>query len=94
MKLGDITVDLRLSPKQDSKAKGFADVTFTLGDDGTVTVLGFTVLEREDRPPRVMPPARKGKQAWFDTVLLTGRIRQAVEAAVLDEYQRKAKDGK
>jgi hypothetical protein len=57
-------------------------------------VLGFTVLESDGRPPRVMPPARKGKQAWFDTVLLTGRIRQDVEAAVLDEYQHKAKDGK
>ncbi len=91
MKLGDLTVEMRLSSKQDSKVKAFADVTITLGDDGTVTVLGFSVLESEGRPPRVMAPARKGKQAWFDTVQLTGRIRQAVETAVLDEYQRKAK---
>jgi DNA-binding cell septation regulator SpoVG len=91
MKLGDITVEMRLSSKQDSKVKAFADVTITLGDDGTVTVLGFSVLESDGRPPRVMAPARKGKQAWFDTVQLTGRIRQAVETVVLEEYERKTK---
>jgi DNA-binding cell septation regulator SpoVG len=92
MKSDSVTVELRLSSKADSKVKAFADVTIPLGDDGTVTVLGFSVLESDGRPPRVMAPARKGKQAWFDTVLLTGRIRQFVETAVLDQYERKAKD--
>jgi hypothetical protein len=92
MKSDSVTVELRLSSKADSKFKAFADVTIPLGDDGTVTVLGFSVLESDGRPPRVMAPARKGKQAWFDTVLLTGRIRQFVETAVLDQYERKAKD--
>ena len=91
MKTGDITVEMRLSPKQDTKVKGFADVTITLGDDGTITVLGFSVLESDGRSPRVMAPARKGQKAWFDTVQLTGRIRQAVETVVLGEYERKTK---
>lgn len=91
MKLADITVEMRLSTKQDAKVKAFADVTLALGDDGTVTVLGFSVLESDGRPARVMAPARKGLKAWFDTVQLTGRVRQAVEAVVLEEYQRKTK---
>jgi len=89
MKLESVTVELRLSTKPDSKVKAFADVTLPLGDDGTITVLGFSVLEIDGRPPRVMAPARKGKQAWFDTVQLNGRIRTLVETAVLAEYERK-----
>jgi len=42
----------------------------------------------------VMSPARKGKQTWFDTVQLTGRIRLLVETAVLADYERKTKDSK
>jgi DNA-binding cell septation regulator SpoVG len=91
MKPDSVTVELRLSTKPDSKVKAFADVTIPLGDDGTVTVLGFSVLEGDGRPARVMAPARKGQKAWFDTVQLTGRIRQLVETAVLDQYERKTK---
>jgi hypothetical protein len=91
MKSDSVTVEMRLSAKLDSKVKAFADVTIPLGDEGTITVLGFSVLESDGRPPRVMPPARKGAKAWFDTVQLTGRIRQLVETTVLDQYERKAK---
>ena len=80
-----------MSAKPDSKVKAFADVTIPLGDDGTVTILGFSVLDSDGRPPRLMSPARKGKQAWFDIVRLSGRIQSLVERAVLDEYERKTK---
>jgi len=89
MKLDSVTVELRLSTKYDRKVKAFADITIPLNDDGTITVLGFSVLETDGRPPRVMSPARKGKQAWFDTVQLTGKIRGLVEQAVLAEFERK-----
>jgi DNA-binding cell septation regulator SpoVG len=88
MKVDSVTVELRLSVKPDSKVKAFADVTIPLGDDGTVTVLGFSVLDGDGRPARLMAPARKGQKTWFDTVQLTGRIRQLVDAAVLQEYER------
>ncbi len=91
MKLDSVTVELRLSTKTESKVKAFADVTIPLGDDGTITALGFSVLETEGRSAKVMPPARKGKQTWFDTVQLTGRIRALVEGAVLAEYERRTK---
>src|SRR5437899_6334501 len=83
MKADSVTVELRLSAKADSKVKAYADVTIPLGDDGTITALGYSILDHGDRPARVMAPARKGKQAWFDTVQLSGRIRSLVENAVL-----------
>lgn len=83
-----ISVEVRLSTKADSKVKAFADVTFPLGDEGMITILGFSVLESDGRPARVMAPARKGKQAWFDTVELSGKIRGLVEDAILTEYER------
>ena|SRR5207245_4540149 len=89
MKADSVTVELRLSAKADSKVKAYADVTIPLGDDGTITALGYSILDHGDRPARVMAPARKGKQAWFDTVQLSGRIRSLVENAVLSEYERK-----
>ena len=92
MKPDSIAVELRLSGKPDGKVKAFADVTIPLGDEGTITVLGFSVLHGDGRPARVMAPARKGKQAWFDTVQLNGRIRTLVDAVVLDEYERKTQD--
>jgi hypothetical protein len=91
MNIDSISVELRLSTKSESKVKAFADVTIPLGNEGTVTLLGCSVLDGDGRPPRVMAPARKGKQTWFDVVLLTGRIRQLVEAAVLEQYERKTK---
>ena len=89
MKADSVTVELRLSAKADSKVRAFADVTIPLGDEGTITVLGFSVLESDGRPAKVMAPARKGAKAWFDTVQLSGRIRSLVENAVLSEYERK-----
>jgi DNA-binding cell septation regulator SpoVG len=91
MKPDSIAVELRLSTKTESKVRAFADVTIPLGDDGTITVLGFSVLESDGRPPRLMSPARKGKQAWFDIIQLNGKIRGLVETAVLAEYARKTK---
>jgi hypothetical protein len=88
MKAESITVAMRLSAIADSKIKAFADVTIPLGDDGTVTVLGFSILESDSRPARVMAPARKGKTAWFNIVELTGRVRGFVEEAILKEYER------
>ena len=94
MKADSVTVELRLSAKPDGKVKAFADLTIPLGDEGTITVFGFSVLDSDGRPARVMSPARKGKQAWFDTVRLSGRIHSLVEAAVLAEYERKTKASK
>jgi hypothetical protein len=89
MKLNDISVELRLSPKQgSSNVKAFADVGIPLGDCGAVNILGCSVLEMANKPPRVMMPARKGQKTWFDIVELAGKIRSMVEAAVLAEYER------
>jgi len=88
MKSDSISVDLRLSSKDGSKVKAFADVTIPLGDDGTIAILGLSVLVAEGRQPKVMVPARKGKQSWFDVVELSGKIRPMVEEVVLTEFTR------
>ena len=41
-----------------------------------------------------MSPARKGNQAWFDIVRLSGRIQSLVDGVVLAEYNRKTKSEK
>jgi DNA-binding cell septation regulator SpoVG len=88
MNTSNVAVDLRLSTKTDSKVKAFADVTIPLGSDGLVKVSGFSVIQRDSEPPRVVPPARKGEFRYFDTVALIGKIRSIVDEAVMAEYQR------
>ncbi len=88
MDTNNVTVDLRLSTKADSKVKAFADVTIPLGSDGLIKISGFSVIQTASEPPRVVPPARKGQFRYFDTVALIGKIRPIVDEAVTAEYQR------
>ena len=90
MKPEDIAVEVRMSAKQDHKVKAFADVTFPFGADGVVKVFGFSIIETEGSQPRVVPPARKGTQRYFETVALIGKVRSIVDTAVLAEYRRQA----
>ena len=84
-----ITVELRLAVNAFSpKVKAFADVTLPLGELGLLKLCGFSVIQGEENtPPRVVPPARKGEHRYFETVLLIGKIRKAVDDAVLAEYR-------
>jgi len=84
----NISVELRLSTKTDSKVKAFADVTIPLGSDGLVKISGFSVIQRDSELPRVVPPARKGEFRYFDTIALIGKIRSHVDEAVIAEYER------
>lgn len=88
MNLNNIAVDLRLSSKSDSKVKAFADVTMSLGSEGLLKISGFSVIQSDSAPPRVVPPARKGQFRYFDTIALIGQIRHTVDEAVLAEYAR------
>jgi len=87
-KVGSISVDVRLSSKEGSLVKAFGDVTVTLADEGMISILGCSILHAQGKAPRVMFPARKGKQAWFDIVQISWRIRGSIECAVLAEYER------
>ena len=84
-----ITVELRLAANASSpKIKAFADVTLPLDELGLLKLCGFSVVQgAENTPPRVVPPARKGEQRYFDIVLLIGKIRKVVDDAVLAEYR-------
>jgi hypothetical protein len=88
MEISTIAVDLRLSNKAETKLKAFADVTIPLGKEGLVKISGFSVIQSDSEPPRVVPPARKGQFRYFDTVALIGPIRHIVDEAVTAEYER------
>ncbi len=88
MKAEDITVDVRLTSKEGSKIKAFADVSIPFGSDGVITIFGFSILHGDSRPARVMAPARKGAKAWFPVIELTGRVRQLLESTVLAKYEQ------
>ena len=60
-----ITVELR--PVDKGKMKALADVTITMGDQGTLKALGFPVFS-DGRNPHVGSPSRKGTSRYFDTV--------------------------
>jgi len=86
-----ITVELRLAAKSNPKLKAFADVTLALGELGLLKLCGFSVMQMVDGdPPRIVPPARKGEQRYFDVVLLIGKIRKIVDEAVLAEYTKQS----
>jgi DNA-binding cell septation regulator SpoVG len=89
-KVASISVDVRLSTKEGSLVKAFADVTITLADEGTISILGCSILHAQGKAPRVMFPARKGKTTWFDIVQASGTIRGSIESAVLAEYERQS----
>ena len=89
MNIDSITVDLRLASSASSpRLKAFADVTLPLDELGLLKLCGFSVIQNENASPRVVPPARKGEQRYFDIVLLIGKIRKAIDDAVLAEYER------
>jgi DNA-binding cell septation regulator SpoVG len=90
-----ITVELRLAANASSpKVKAFADVTLPLGDLGLLKLAGFSVVQGvASTPPRVVPPARKGDQRYFDIVFLIGKIRKVVDDAVLAEYEKQVGSG-
>jgi hypothetical protein len=88
MTIDDITVDLRVNSKVDSKCKAFADVTLLLGGDGVIKMSGYSVFEKEGRSPWVGAPARKGTYAFFPVVQLIGKVDSLVSEAVLAAYRR------
>lgn len=83
-----ISVELHRLDSPSGKVVAFADVILSLDARGSVRLSGFSVFTASNGALRVAPPARKGTQRYFDIVTLQGAIRQQIERAVLDEYQR------
>lgn len=74
MNTSNIAVDLRLSTKADSKVKAFADVTIPLGSEGLVKISGFSVIQSDSQPPRVVPPAQRGSSGISTRLLSSARF--------------------
>lgn len=80
--------ELRRLDASSGKVVAYADVILSLDARGSVRLSGFSVFTASSGALRVASPARKGTQRYFDIVTLHGPIRQQIERAVLDEYQR------
>lgn len=83
-------IDVRIfAAKPGGKVLAHAEVTVPLGLAGAIRLSGFSIVQwREGEALKIMLPSRKGKERYFDTVELVGRIRPSVEDAILAEYQR------
>ena len=84
----DIKVELRLA-KPNGTVKAFADVTLHLGDSGEVTMLGFSVI---GTPTQIVPPARPGKQRYFDVVRLEGKLKTLIYTSIGISYKKALTD--
>lgn len=80
-----ITVEVR--PLDKGKLRALADVTITMGDQGTIKISGFAVFS-DGGAPHVGPPSRPGRSRYFDVVSLNGEIRRSVDNAVIAEFER------
>jgi hypothetical protein len=80
----DVKVELRMA-KPNGTVKAFADVTLYLGDSGEVTMLGFSVI---GTPMQIVPPARPGKQRYFDVVRLEGKLKTLIYTSIGIAYKR------
>lgn len=94
MKLEDVSVDVKLVDKPDSKLKAFADVVLPLGPEGVIGLTGFSVIQTDNRPPRVALPSRKSGERYYETVTLIGPVRGIVEETILAAYKRQRSSGK
>ena len=83
----DIFADVRIASGPKSKAVAHASATLALGEDGQLTIDGFSVLQN-GTGFWVAPPARKGEKKYFPVVALTGKVRADVERAILAEFER------
>jgi DNA-binding cell septation regulator SpoVG len=88
MNAESISVDLRIVEKVGSKVKAFANVVLPLGEEGAVTLLGFSLIEAAHGEMWVASPSRKSGERYFDTLVLIGRVRALINEAVLNEYNR------
>ncbi len=83
-----ISLVLKLIDKPSNAVKAVCDVTVDFGEEGSVDVSGFRVIERDGKAACVSPPSRQGKTTWFEVVKLRGQIKSDVESAILKEYER------
>lgn len=81
-----IAAEVQFLNRSDTAISAHADVTIVLPRSGWIKICGFSILESPDKPLRILPPARKGTQRYFDVVVR--RIRQDVDAAIKAEYRR------
>lgn len=83
-----ISVVAKLIDKPKNAVKAVCDATVDFGEEGSIEISGFRVIERDGKQAWVSPPSRQGKTSWFEVVKLRGQIKSGVEEAILKEHER------
>jgi hypothetical protein len=53
-------------------------------EGGEISIFGFSVI---GDPCKVVPPARKGNQRWFDVVVISGKLKALVYTRIAEAYR-------
>jgi DNA-binding cell septation regulator SpoVG len=82
-----ISVEIKLTDGSGA-VKARAEVRIDL-DEGTLLLLGFTVIEKNGKPPWVGFPSKAGKipGKYFPMMEADGEIREMIVRAILEAYQ-------
>lgn len=87
MNLVKLNVEVRPATRPGA-IKAFADVDFCFPDGGKLRAHGFSVVQKDGKPPFVGFPCKAGNNPgkYFPVVEAEGSLRKALCQAVLDAY--------
>jgi len=87
LEIKQITVELRSASKIGA-VKAYADVTLQT-ESGELILVGFSVIEKNGKPPWIGSPQRAGKipGKYFPIVIATDEVQEQIVAQILEAYQ-------
>lgn len=91
MNITGIQVNIRPVTKP-SAVKAYADVQILL-EAGTISIFGFSIIEKDGRSPWVAFPSRPGSVPgkYFPVVEAEGEMSKNISSAVLEKYDETTK---
>jgi len=89
VKCGAVTVECESfrGLEADGPCKGFAKVRF-ITPEGSIAVDNFRLIESKKGELFVASPSHKKGEKYFDDVEITGRLKDALNAAVKEAYEK------
>ena len=82
----DYVVDIQLIHSVGA-TKAWAGVRIQL-PGGWIRILGFSVVEKDDKAPWVGFPQKKGKSQYFPILEADGGVRKCIVESILEAYRR------
>ncbi len=88
--MNDVNFKVEIRPTNKPGAlRAHADVQMEL-PYGTLTLLGFSVIQKDGKPPWVGFPSKKGniQSKYFPVVEVEGPLREMIINAILDAFKK------